>query len=89
MGESKLKELKIEVPAEKEKKAVKITEKKQKKLKGILSDLDKEMKRIDRIRKRVKDEKISFYSPKENKKMIEEIEVPPLKLFKEKSKEKN
>lgn len=78
-------ELKIEVPAPRKEgtKTVKLTTRKQEKLHGILDELRTEMEKVERIRKRVRDEKISFFTPQQNKKMIEEIEIPPLKLFKE------
>ncbi len=84
-------ELRLELPDDKKKgnKSVKITEKRREKLHGILDELTRELEGVERARKKVKREKISFYTPKQNKKMIEEIKVPPLKLFKEEPKNKS
>lgn len=88
---SNLSELRIEVPSEKknETKIVRITEKKQEKLKNILDKMREDLERIERIRAKVKKEKISFFTPQQNKKIIEEIEVPALKMFREKPKQKS
>ncbi|GEM_PF-2974553 len=81
-------ELKIEVPAPRKEgtRVVKLTEKKQEKLRSILDELREEMAVVERARKRVREEKISFFTPQQNKKMIEEIKIPPLKLFREEHK---
>jgi len=86
-----MEELRIEVPAPKKHgvKAVKMTDKRQEKLKSILDELKGEMERVDRIRKKVREEKLSFFTPQQNKKLVEEIDIPPLKLFRERPKEKS
>jgi len=78
----------LEVPAPRADKmrTVKITPAKQKEMKNILGGMQKELGRIDRIREKIRHEKISFYTPQQNKKIIEEIEIPPLKLFREERK---
>ncbi|MEM0360196.1 MAG: hypothetical protein QXK06_02560 [Candidatus Diapherotrites archaeon] len=88
LSELKIEFPKIEVPAEKkgETKTVTLTEKRQEKLREILDDMTEEMERLERIRERVRAEKISFFTPEQNKKILEEIEIPPLKLIRDKPK---
>ena len=52
-------------------------------LEGILHDLEKDLKEIEQLRLKVKTKKISFLTPQETKKVLEEIVVPPLELLKE------
>lgn len=82
---------KIEVPAEGkgETKVVKLTEKRQEKLRDILDDMNSEIERLERIRRQVREEKASFYTAEQNKKMIEEIEIPSLKMIRDKPKQRS
>lgn len=56
------------------------------KIKQIIADLEKDMEELNRIKERIKLKKIKIPSPQENKRLIEEIIVPPLELLHEKKK---
>jgi len=86
---SQMNELKIEVPAPRadRMKTVTVTPERHDKMKNILNDMQSELQKIEKIRKRVREEKISFYSPKQNKQLIEEIKIPSLKMFRDKPKQ--
>lgn len=61
----------------------KISVKKEQRLKAILADLEKHMKDIDKMKKKLKLKKTSFFSGKDSP-VLEEITVPPLELLKKK-----
>jgi len=85
---TQMNELKIAVPAPRadKMKTVTVTPERQDKMKNILNDMQSELQKIENIRKKVRDEKISFYTPQQNKQMIEEIKIPSLKMLREKPK---
>jgi len=72
------------LPQKEREKIVKRIEEKHGELKELLEDLQKEMEMINKARALVKAEKMSFLTPKENVKFLEEIDVPPLKILKDK-----
>ncbi len=83
---TQMNELKITVPAPRadKMKTVTVTPERRDKMKDILNDMQSELQKIERIRRKIRDEKISFYTPQQNKQLIEEIKIPSLKMFREK-----
>jgi len=64
----------------------KISSEKEKKIKGILKDLQGKIKELEDIRSDLEDLSYEEMSPKKTRMMLEEIKVPPLELIREKKK---
>lgn len=73
------------LPKKEREKVIKRIEEKQDELRNLLDELQREMEMINNARALVKAEKMSFFAPKKNVKFLEEIDVPPLKILKDKS----
>lgn len=63
-----------------------ISEEKNLKIKEIIADLERDMRELEELKKRIKLKKFKIPTPEENKKLIEEIIVPPLELLEEEKK---
>lgn len=71
------------LPKKQQEKVIKRIEEKHDELKGLLESLNKEMEILNKARAKAKIEKKSFFSNK-NEPFLELIDVPPLKILKEK-----
>lgn len=60
-----------------------ITEEKKDRMLGILDDLQKKMKELDKLRAELRKGKSRIVSPQKSRAMLEEIKVPALELIEE------
>lgn len=66
-----------------------VSEEKNLRIKEIIADLEKDMQELNKIKQRIKLKSLKIPTPAQNKKLIEEIIVPPLELLQEEEKEKD
>jgi hypothetical protein len=53
------------------------------KLEDLLQELERQIEETEKLRSEIEKKHVSFFSPKDNKRLLEEIEVPALELLRD------